>query len=213
MKKIEPAFLASVLLGLAAGCAQIDPSEVVYGAPQRVGITHVSYGPAMSVSDTWPAYLIAGRGQLGFDSSSGAEISYALPLKPGFDLKMAVDVASWDVKFDENWIPAGDEATWSQTGIMLLLRGGWKWGRFGMHFGAGPGWLINDLEWPAHTTTTDGSFALQAEIGATVAIHPSFDLEFDLGYRVSRATYAWDGNGREQILNTVLGKVGIAFMF
>jgi hypothetical protein len=30
---------------------------------------------------------------------------------------------------------------------------------------------------------------------------------------VSRATYTWGTNAREQILNTVLGKVGIAFMF
>ncbi|MHC4249666.1 MAG: hypothetical protein ACYS9X_11115 [Planctomycetota bacterium] len=167
MKKIEPAFLASLLLGLAAGCAPIEPSEVVYGAPQRVSITYVGYNPAMGVSDDPISYALFGRGQFGFDSPKGVEISYALPLKPGFDLKMAIDVASWDVNFHENWFPAGDEATWSQTGIMLLLRGGWKWGRFGAHFAAGPGWLINDLEWPAHTTTTDGSFALWSSASAT----------------------------------------------
>ena len=51
----------------------------------------------------------------GFDSSSGVEISYALPLKPGFDFKMAIDFGSWDANFHENWVPKNGRSSKSST--------------------------------------------------------------------------------------------------
>ena len=104
-------------------------------------------------------------------------------------------------------------ATWDQTGIMFLLRGGWKWGRFGAHYAAGLGWLINDLEWEGRTAEADGSLAVQSDIGITLTLHPKADLGLDVSYRASRGVYERDNVSHDQILEAMMVKIGIALMF
>ncbi len=204
MKRIENVVIASVLLGLAAGCSPIDPNATVYGSPQRIGIAAVTYMPVIAESDIL-------TDTLGFDSSSGVELSYAMPLKPGFDLKIAIDLSHWPVKLHP--IAPQVEATWDQTGLMFLLRGGWKWGRFGAHYAAGLGWLFNGLEWEGLTSDADGSLGVQTDIGFTFTVHPNVDLGLDLAYRASRGVYVRNNISHDQILEAMMLKFGINFMF
>jgi hypothetical protein len=212
LKRVETTILAAVLLGIAAGCSPLGlpdsgysaPQHVVYGTRQRVGIAAVSYAQ----TERNPGAL---GDAFGFDVSPKAEVFYALPLGPGSDLKIAVGSRSWWRIYDAGLYVALVEM--KQTGVILLLRGGWTWGRFGAHIGAGPGWVFYDLEGLPDSTASRGDFALEVECGVSMALRNNLNIGFDLGYRANSTDYTWNGYPEIWNLNSITTKVGINFMF
>lgn len=195
---------------LAAGCAPIEPEGAAYGVMHRAGIASATYAPV--ISTTHDPLPFAFTGELGFEASGGVEVDYALPLGRGFDLRFAFGSNTLDAKFPDTW-PAASEATWKMRSLMVLLTGGGRWGRLGLHFSAGPGWLFNDLEAPGLDTDADGSFAMQTDLGITVMVSQVVELGLEVGYRTSRATYKLGAAEYSQTLDGGLVKFGVHVLF
>jgi len=225
MRRFPGVGAVALMVVLAVGCTPLqDPDAAGYGVMQRAGISAAVYTPVASAMGDQVGYLISH--DLALAKASSVELEYAFPLERGFELRVVLGFADWEVDFPgpatppaplTDW-PAGEEATWNTTSLMVLLTDGWRWGRFGLHVSAGPGVLFNDLDWVGAYTETTSSFALQTNLGLTCMITQYLELGLEVGYRASRATYSTDRMAPfpiedEQILNSLILKAGLYYLF
>ncbi len=204
---------------VSAGCAPIDADGAGYGVMGRVGVAAAGYPPSASSMADQAGYLVTH--DLGFETASGVEIDYALPISRGFDMRFVLGFTHWDVAFPKGafplW-PAGEEATWKTTSNMFLLTAGKRRGRLGLHMSAGPGLFHNTLEWPhAPEAWAKSSFALQTNGGLTLMGTQSREAAFEVGLRTSRAVYFTDRMAADiedaQLLNSIVVKLGVRMLF
>ncbi len=204
---------------------------------QRAGISAAAYTPVASAMGDQVGYAL--NPELGLASKTTVELEYAFPLERGFELRVVLGFADWEVDFPTPpsplppfyvpW-PEGEEATWNTTSLMVLLTDGWRWGRFGVHVSAGPGVIFNSIDWydadndrvvktDAHT-----SFAVQTNLGFTCMMSQYLELGLEVGYRASRAVYSTNrmvgssipGSGPiedDQLLNSLILKAGLYYLF
>ncbi|MHC4199956.1 MAG: hypothetical protein ACYSU0_08195 [Planctomycetota bacterium] len=226
MRRFPGVAAVALMVVLAVGCTPLqDPDAAGYGVMQRAGISAAVYVPVASAMADQGGYLASH--DLGLGQASSVELEYAFPLERGFELRVVLGFADWEIDFPTPptplpplyvpW-PEGEEATWNTTSLMVLLTDGWRWGRFGVHVSAGPGVLFNDLDWVGSYTETSSSFAVQTNLGLTCMITQYLEVGLEVGYRASRAGYATDRMAPfpiadDQILNSLILKGGLYYLF